>query len=102
MVQQGLVEPIFSFCFGNSRREGDESEVVFGGANHDHYLGDLIMLPTRNKPTWETTFTSLAFGDWSVELNNTDAAIDTGASFTLLPTGLAEQLDAFPPPTSNR
>jgi saccharopepsin len=55
MVQQGLMEPIFSFYFGNSRREGDESEVVFGGVNHDHYSGDLITLPTRNKPTWETT-----------------------------------------------
>jgi saccharopepsin len=101
MVQQGLVEPIFSFYFGDRRRTGDVSEVVFGGVNHDRFSGKLITLPTRNKPTWETTFTSLAFGNWSVDLNNTGAAIDTGASFTLLPTDLADQMYALPSLTSS-
>jgi saccharopepsin len=94
MIERDLVEPVFSFYFSDIRRNKDESEVVFGGTNHDHYSGDLIAMPLRDKPTWETTLTSLSYGRWRVDLNDTGigAAIDTGASFTLLPTRVADQL----------
>jgi saccharopepsin len=96
MIQQGLVEPVFSFYFGDTHQDNDESEVVLGGVNHNQYVGNLIALPLRNKPTWETTLTAVSYGDWSVDMMDTGAAIDTGASFTLLPASVADQLQVPP------
>ncbi len=100
MIDQGLTQPVFSFYFSDARRENDVSEVTFGGINHDHFAGDLITFPIRDKPTWETTFTSMLFGNWTTELVDTGAAIDTGASFTILPSKVSQMLYAPGPPES--
>ncbi|KAK4551718.1 aspartic proteinase precursor [Recurvomyces mirabilis] len=89
MIGQGLTKPIFAFYFSSIFVEGDESEVIFGGTNPHHYTGQLATLPLRDKPTWETTLTSIAFGNWTIQLVDTGAAIDTGASMLVLPTTLA-------------
>ena len=91
MINQGLLsKPVFAFYFGNASREGDESEITFGGTNNDHYSGDLVKLPLRRDITWETDFDSITFGDWTVELNCTGASIDTGTSMIDLSLPLAD------------
>jgi saccharopepsin len=100
MINQGLPEPVFAFYFSDARREDDESEITFGGINHHHYTGDLVTLPIRHKPTWETIFTSITFGDWTAELENTGASIDTGASMINLPTTLSTLMYATTRPLS--
>ena len=92
MINQGLTKPLFAFYFGDAGRADDVSEVTFGGINHVHYTGELTTLSIREKPTWETTFTSMTVGNWTATFEDTGAAIDTGASFILLPSILAAQL----------
>lgn len=89
MINQGLLEPVFTFYFSDALREDGESEIIFGGINHHHFTGDLVTLPIRHKPTWETIFTSITFGNETTKLENTGAAIDTGASMIILPSTLA-------------
>ncbi|KAI9818007.1 MAG: Vacuolar protease A [Phylliscum demangeonii] len=94
MMQQNLLDqPVFAFYLGNSTDEGDESEVVFGGVDHDHYTGKVVKLPLRRKAYWEVELDAITFGDESAELENTGAILDTGTSLIVLPTTLAELLN---------
>lgn len=95
MVKQYQIKPVFAFYFSDIGAEDDESEVLFGDINHNHYVGDLVTLPIRDKPTWETIFTSISFANRTFELKDTGAAIDTGASMIVLPSVLAEQMYVY-------
>lgn len=93
LVNQKLVdEPVFAFYLGDANKEGDDSEVVFGGIDKDHYKGELTTIPVRRKAYWEVQLDSIAFGDNVAELENTGAALDTGTSLIALPSDLAELL----------
>lgn len=77
MVDQGLLdEPVFSFRVGSSEEDG--GEAVFGGVDKDAYTGKLDYVPVRRKGYWEVELEGITFGDESLELENTGAAIDTG------------------------
>ena len=96
MMNQGLAEPVFAFYFDNANQPKG-SEVTFGGTNPRLYTGDLIPLPIRDKPTWELALTSITFGNWTAELESTGAAIDTGASFIMLPSALSVVMYSITP-----
>lgn len=93
LVNQKLIdEPVFAFYLGDTNKDGDDSEVVFGGIDKDHYKGELTTIPVRRKAYWEVQLNSIAFGDDVAELENTGAALDTGTSLIALPSDLAELL----------
>ena len=93
MISQGLLsEPVVAFYFAHTSQDGDESEITIGGINSDHYGGDLINLPLYRNNTWETEFDSIAFGDWTTELNGTGAAIDTGSFMIDLPSAISDYM----------
>ncbi|GAA5841282.1 hypothetical protein JCM3766R1_005013 [Sporobolomyces carnicolor] len=88
MVNQGLLDdPVFSFWLGSDPEQG---EAVFGGVDKAHYTGDIHYVPVRRKGYWEIELEKVKFGDETLELENTGAAIDTGTSLIALPTDLAE------------
>lgn len=94
MMNKKLVdEPVFAFYLGNSDDKEDESEVVFGGVDKDHYTGKMTMLPLRRKAYWEVDLDMITFGDASAELENTGVILDTGTSLIALPSTLAELLN---------
>lgn len=93
LVNQKLIdEPVFAFYL-NSESGSDDSEVVFGGVDKDHYTGKITEIPLRRKAYWEVDFNSIAFGDEVAELDNTGVILDTGTSLIALPTDLAELLN---------
>ncbi|KAL0579702.1 aspartic proteinase precursor [Marasmius crinis-equi] len=93
MINQKLIdEPVFSFRLGSS--EDDGGEAMFGGIDKSAYTGDLTYIPVRRKAYWEVELEEVAFGDDSLELENTGAAIDTGTSLIALPSDMAEMLNA--------
>ena len=85
-----LADPVFAFYFGNVSKEGDEAEILFGGINDDHFIGDLVPLPIQNRPTWEVEFNALTFGEDTFVLENTVASLDTGSAMIGLPSNLAQ------------
>ncbi|KAH9006841.1 aspartic peptidase A1 [Lactarius hatsudake] len=93
MINQDLIyEPVFSFRLGSS--EDDGGEAVFGGIDHSAYTGKISYVPVRRKAYWEVELQKVAFGDDELELENTGAAIDTGTSLIVVPTDIAEMLNA--------
>lgn len=93
MVDQKLIdEPVFAFYLSDTNGD-DESEVVFGGVDKDHYKGDLTTIPLRRKAYWEVDLDAISFGDETAELENTGVILDTGTSLIALPTTLAELLN---------
>lgn len=94
MINQGLLdEPVFAFYLGDANTEGDESEVVFGGVNPDHYTGKITKIPLRRKAYWEVDLDAITFGKETAELDNTGVILDTGTSLIVLPSTLAELLN---------
>lgn len=92
MVNQKLIdEPVFAFYLGSS---DEGSEAVFGGVDKDHYEGKIEYIPLRRKAYWEVDLDSIALGDEVAELENTGAILDTGTSLNVLPSGIAELLNA--------
>ncbi|KAI0004995.1 endopeptidase [Russula compacta] len=93
MINQGLIdEPVFSFRLGSS--EDDGGEVVFGGIDSSAYSGPITYVPVRRRAYWEVELEKVGFGDEELELENTGAAIDTGTSLIVLPSDIAEMLNA--------
>ncbi|KAI0165137.1 Asp-domain-containing protein [Hypoxylon sp. FL1284] len=93
MVNQKLIDDaVFAFYLSGDNG-GDDSEVVFGGVDSDHYTGKITEIPLRRKAYWEVDFDSISFGDETAELENTGVILDTGTSLIALPTDLAELLN---------
>jgi len=92
MIEQKLVdEPVFSFYLADT---DGESEVTFGGVDHDKYTGKITTIPLRRKAYWEVDFDMIAYGDDAAELERTGVILDTGTSLNALPSQLAEMLNA--------
>jgi len=92
MVDQGLLdEPVFAFYLGN---EDSQSEAVFGGVDKAHYKGDIEYIPLRRKAYWEVDLDFIAYGDEVAELEDTGVILDTGTSLNVIPSALAELLNA--------
>jgi saccharopepsin len=93
LINQKLIdEPVFAFYL-SSESGGDDSEVVFGGVDKDHYTGKITEIPLRRKAYWEVDLDSITFGDETAELDNTGVILDTGTSLIALPSDLAELLN---------
>lgn len=77
MINQGLLDaPVFAFYLGSDPEQG---EAIFGGIDEKHYTGKIDYVPVRRKGYWEVELEKVKFGDETLELESTGAAIDTGA-----------------------
>ncbi|TRX90619.1 hypothetical protein FHL15_008394 [Xylaria flabelliformis] len=93
LINQKLIdEPVFAFYL-NSESGSDDSEVVFGGVDKDHYTGKITEIPLRRKAYWEVDLDAISFGGETAEQENTGVILDTGTSLIALPTDLAELLN---------
>jgi saccharopepsin len=94
MLDQGLIDdPVFSFRIGCS--EDDGGEAIFGGVDASAYTGKLNYVPVRRKAYWEVALDKVSFGDETMDLENTGAAIDTGTSLIVTPTDIADLLNSM-------
>jgi len=95
LLNQNLIdEDVFAFYLGDSSKGGEDGgEAVFGGYDEAHFTGKITWLPVRRRGYWEVGLDSFAFGNETLELENTGAAIDTGTSLIALPSDIAELLN---------
>jgi len=92
MLDQDLLdEPVFAFYLADAK---DQSEVIFGGIDESHYTGKVTKIPLRRKAYWEVNLDAISFGDETAEMESTGAILDTGTSLIVLPTTIAELLNA--------
>ncbi|KAI1654344.1 Asp-domain-containing protein [Daldinia decipiens] len=93
LVNQKLIDDAVFAFYLSGESGADDSEVVFGGVDTDHYTGKITEIPLRRKAYWEVDFDSISFGDETAELENTGVILDTGTSLIALPSDLAELLN---------
>ncbi|KAL8470150.1 hypothetical protein ACS0TY_032865 [Phlomoides rotata] len=54
MVAQGLVkEPVFSFWLNRNSEEGKGGELVFGGVDPSHFIGEHTYVPVTKNGYWQ-------------------------------------------------
>ena len=102
MVERDLIdEPIFSFYLGkeSDNGEGDEEselcggELVLGGVDPAHFVGDIHWSPIRRQGYWEIELQDIKFNGEYADLGPMGAAIDTGSSLIVTPTTVAELIN---------
>ncbi|RLN23995.1 aspartic proteinase oryzasin-1-like [Panicum miliaceum] len=72
MVNQRLVqEPVFSFWLNRNPIEGDGGEIVFGGADPQHYKGDHTYTRVTRKGYWQ-----FEMGDFLIGGKSTGICVD--------------------------
>ncbi|KAI7854632.1 endopeptidase [Circinella umbellata] len=97
MVERDLIdEPIFSFYLGKET-DDDESnsggELVLGGVDPAHFVGDIHWSPIRRQGYWEIELEDIKFNNEYADLGSMGAAIDTGSSLIVTPTTVAELIN---------
>ncbi|KUI61690.1 Vacuolar protease A [Cytospora mali] len=91
LVDQKLIdEPVFAFYLS---KDGQGSEVVFGGADKDHYTGKLVNIPIRRKAYWEVDLDGITVDGETASYDDSGIILDTGTSLIALETDLAEMLN---------
>lgn len=69
MLSQKLVqEPVFSFYLNRNQSESPGGEILFGGVDPNHFVGDIIYTPLTNQGYWQ-----FKMGSVSVLTGDSDA-----------------------------
>lgn len=91
MLDQGLIDdPVFSFWL--NRRVGDEpgGELVLGGVDDRHYIGQHTWVPVTRRGFWQFDMDGMSIGDTRLCKRGCQAIADTGTSLLV---GPPEEID---------
>jgi saccharopepsin len=91
LIDQKLIDDaVFAFYLS---KDGEGSEVVFGGSDKDHYTGKITNIPIRRKAYWEVDLDAITVDGESASYDDAGIILDTGTSLIALETDLAEMLN---------
>ncbi|CAI9304016.1 unnamed protein product [Lactuca saligna] len=96
MVNQGLVpEPVFSFWFNRNADEDEGGELVFGGADPNHFKGKHTYVPVTQKGYWQFDMGDVLIGDTTTGFcsDGCAAIADSGTSLLAGPTTIITQIN---------
>ncbi|KAM0735583.1 Lysosomal aspartic protease [Formica fusca] len=95
MVQQGLVEqPIFSFYLNQDDSSTEVGELIFGGTDPDHYVGEITYVPVTREGYWQFTMDGVTVGDNNVA-GSYQAIADTGTSLIVGPSDVIYNINQY-------
>ena len=61
MIEQGLIsDPVFSFWLNRHADEEEGGEIIFGGMDPKHYVGEHTYVPVTQKGYWQVSLVSCA------------------------------------------
>ncbi|KYM89486.1 Lysosomal aspartic protease [Atta colombica] len=86
MINQGLVEPVFSF-YTNRQNSVSEfaGELILGGSDPNHYLGKLTYVNVTHKRYWQFMMDKIQIEHSSLCSNSCEATVDTGTTMLIGP-----------------
>ncbi|ERN00700.1 cyprosin [Amborella trichopoda] len=96
MVKKGLVkEPIFSFWFNRNAQDEEGGEIVFGGVDPNHFIGEHTYVPVTQKGYWQFDMGDFLIGGKSTGFcaNGCAAIADTGTSLIAGPTPIITEIN---------
>ncbi|PKU77948.1 phytepsin isoform X1 [Dendrobium catenatum] len=96
MVDQHLIEdPIFSFWLNRNSEDGDGGEIVFGGSDPKHYIGQHTYVPVTLKGYWQFNMGEVLIGGKRTGYCSGDCAAiaDSGTSLIAGPTTIITEIN---------
>ncbi|KAL8153184.1 hypothetical protein V2J09_010944 [Rumex salicifolius] len=96
MVEQGLIsDPVFSFWLNRNADEEVGGEIVFGGVDPDHFMGEHIYVPVTHKGYWQFDMDEVLVGGESTGFcsGGCSAIADSGTSLLAGPTTVVAQIN---------
>eukprot|EP00197_Chlamydomonas_leiostraca_P002454 CAMPEP_0202856990 /NCGR_PEP_ID=MMETSP1391-20130828/89_1 /ASSEMBLY_ACC=CAM_ASM_000867 /TAXON_ID=1034604 /ORGANISM="Chlamydomonas leiostraca, Strain SAG 11-49" /LENGTH=535 /DNA_ID=CAMNT_0049535727 /DNA_START=13 /DNA_END=1620 /DNA_ORIENTATION=+ len=87
MVEQGLLEePVFSFWLNRDPDSPVGGELVLGGVDEQHYVGEHTWVPITRKGYWQFNMEGMSIGSTKLCARGCAAIGDTGTSLIAGPT----------------
>jgi hypothetical protein len=90
MIEQKLIdEPVFAFYLQSDASA--KGELVFGGIDKSHYIGELVDVPLISETYWEVSMDAVKYGSDSLATAQ-KAIIDSGTSLLAGPKDIVAKL----------
>jgi phytepsin len=96
MVNKGLVnEPVFSFWLNRNVAGEEGGEIVFGGVDPDHFIGEHTYVPVTKKGYWQFNMDDVLIASETTGFcaNGCSAIADSGTSLLAGPTTVIAQIN---------
>ncbi|PKA47218.1 Aspartic proteinase oryzasin-1 [Apostasia shenzhenica] len=96
MIDQGLIkDPVFSFWFNRNSEDGNGGEIVFGGSDPNHYIGEHTYVPVTRKGYWQFNMGDVLIGGQTsgVCSGGCAAIADSGTSLIAGPTTVIAEIN---------
>lgn len=96
MLDQGLVsEPVFSFWLNRDAEDDIGGEIIFGGMDPDHYIGEHTYVPVSRKGYWQFGMGDVLIGGETTGfcVDGCAAIADSGTSLLAGPTGIVAAIN---------
>uniref|UniRef100_A0A7N0TEQ0 Aspartic proteinase n=1 Tax=Kalanchoe fedtschenkoi TaxID=63787 RepID=A0A7N0TEQ0_KALFE len=96
MVEQGLVhEEVFSFWLNRDPSAAVGGEIVFGGVDPNHFIGEHTYVPVTKKGYWQFEMDDFVIGSQSTGFceNGCAAIVDSGTSLLAGPTAVITEVN---------
>ncbi|KAK8914081.1 Aspartic proteinase [Platanthera zijinensis] len=96
MAEQGLLqENIFSFWLNRNEHDEIGGELIFGGMDPKHYIGDHIYVPVSREGYWQFDMGDFLVGNYSTGYcaEGCAAIVDSGTSLLAGPAAVIAQVN---------
>ncbi|CAI9101387.1 OLC1v1038697C1 [Oldenlandia corymbosa var. corymbosa] len=96
MLNQNLVhEKVFSFWLNRDQNAREGGELIFGGVDSNHYVGQHTYVPVTKKGYWEFEMGDFRIGNVSAGSCDEGCAaiVDSGTSLLAAPTAVVAQIN---------
>eukprot|EP00268_Persea_americana_P026817 TRINITY_DN2633_c0_g1_i1.p1 TRINITY_DN2633_c0_g1~~TRINITY_DN2633_c0_g1_i1.p1 ORF type:complete len:511 (-),score=82.13 TRINITY_DN2633_c0_g1_i1:288-1820(-) len=96
MIEQGLIkEEVFSFWLNRDANDSDGGEIVFGGVDPKHFIGEHTYVPVTHKGYWQFTMGDVLIGNLSTGFcaGGCAAIADSGTSLLTGPTTVVAEIN---------
>ena len=86
MLDQNLVpEPVFSFWLNRNANDENGGELIFGGMDTNHYIGEHTYVPVTQKGYWQFEMGDFLIGGESTGMCYQNGTSQLPASLTYIP-----------------
>ncbi|KAI3810750.1 hypothetical protein L1987_20372 [Smallanthus sonchifolius] len=96
MIEQGLVEDhVFSFWLNRNEADEEGGELVFGGVDPNHFIGEHSYVPVTKKGYWQFDMGDFLIGNQSTGFcqGGCAAIVDSGTSLLAGPTTIVTEIN---------
>ncbi|XP_051210385.1 phytepsin [Lolium perenne] len=96
MMEQGLVsDPVFSFWLNRHADDEEGGEIIFGGMDPKHYVGEHTYVPVTQKGYWQFDMGDVLVGGQSTGFcaKGCAAIADSGTSLLAGPTAIITEIN---------